>query len=158
MAHTTPPVRLSNITALVRLSNITALLPSIQNLLEINRKLYGTYRKAPVHKQIFWMRRRRATWAYCTCSAPPLRAQSTSAWRRWAYSPTRCSSPTMSPVIRWALTHRMQCFGSGSADPYFWLMDTDPAVFVSDLEDDNKKFMFLCFLLFTLLRYIYIIF
>jgi hypothetical protein len=36
------PVRLSKITAQVRLSNITALLPpppSIQNLLEINRKL-----------------------------------------------------------------------------------------------------------------------
>jgi hypothetical protein len=27
--------------------------------------------------------------------------------------PTRCSSPITSPVIRWALTHRMQCLGSG---------------------------------------------
>jgi hypothetical protein len=39
-------------------------------------------------------------------------------------------------------------YGSGSADPYIRLMDPDPelAIFVSDLEDINKKLF--CFLSF----------
>ncbi len=50
--------------------------------------------------------------------------------------------------------------GSGSADPYLCLMDPgpdsdpDPAIFVSDLQDINKKF----FLLITFWRFIYIMF
>ncbi len=41
-------------------------------------------------------------------------------------------------------------YGSGSADPYLWLMDPDPAIFVSDLQDVNNKLFskFLCLLLF----------
>jgi hypothetical protein len=40
-------------------------------------------------------------------------------------------------------------YGSGSADPYLWLMDPDldadldPAIFISDLQDVNKKIFFL---------------
>ncbi len=51
--------------------------------------------------------------------------------------------------------------GSGYADPCLWLMepdpesDPDPAIFVIDLQDANKK---LLFLLITFWRYIYIIF
>jgi hypothetical protein len=39
-------------------------------------------------------------------------------------------------------------YGSGSSNPYFWLMhpdddpDPDPALFVSDLQDANKKYFF----------------
>jgi hypothetical protein len=58
------------------------------------------------------------------------------------------------------LTVKNQCYGSmkfwygsgsGSADPYLRLMvpdadpDTDPAIFVSDLQDVNKKFFILLF-------------
>ncbi len=32
--------------------------------------------------------------------------------------------------------------GSGSADPCLWLMDPDPAIFVIDLQDANKKQIF----------------
>ncbi len=32
--------------------------------------------------------------------------------------------------------------GSGSADPCLWLMDPDPAIFVTDLQDASKKFIF----------------
>ncbi len=44
--------------------------------------------------------------------------------------------------------------GSGSADPCFWLMDpdSDPAIFIIDLQDTNKKLIykkkFFCILLF----------
>ncbi len=41
--------------------------------------------------------------------------------------------------------------GSGSADTCLWLMDTDPAVFIIDLQDANKKqvlLKFFCILLF----------
>jgi len=31
----------------------------------------------------------------------------------------------------------VKCYGSGSADPYLCLMDPDPAIFVSDLQDAN---------------------
>jgi hypothetical protein len=34
-------------------------------------------------------------------------------------------------------------YGSGSADPCLWLMDPDPAIFVIDLQDANKKLIFL---------------
>ncbi len=34
-------------------------------------------------------------------------------------------------------------YESGSADPYLWLMDSDPAIFVIDLQDANKNFFFL---------------
>ncbi len=57
-------------------------------------------------------------------------------------------------------------YGSGSADPYLWIMDPDsdpdadpdPAIFVtgSDLQDVSKKLPF--FVLITFWRYIYIIF
>ncbi len=50
---------------------------------------------------------------------------------------------------------------SESADPYIRLMDPDPdpAIFISDLQDNNKKIIyFLVFLLVTFWRYIYIIF
>ncbi len=45
-------------------------------------------------------------------------------------------------------------YGSGSADQYLLLMDTDPdpAIFVSDLQEINTK----VFLLITFSRYIYI--
>ncbi len=35
-------------------------------------------------------------------------------------------------------------YGFGSADPYLWLTDStpDPAIFVSDLQEDNKKLYF----------------
>ncbi len=47
--------------------------------------------------------------------------------------------------------------GSGSADPCLWLMDPDP--FVIDIQDANKKLIFiLFFLLITFWRYIYIFF
>ncbi len=48
-------------------------------------------------------------------------------------------------------------YGSGSADLYgtHWLMDPDPATFVSDLQDVNKNLVFfLIFLLLTFWRYI----
>ncbi len=50
--------------------------------------------------------------------------------------------------------------GSGSADPCYWLMDPDagpdPAIFVNDLQDANKKLIFKTFfLLITFWRYIY---
>ncbi len=52
--------------------------------------------------------------------------------------------------------------GSGSTDPCLWLMivDPDPAFFVIDLQDANKKqfFVYTFFLLITFWRYIYIIF
>ncbi len=50
--------------------------------------------------------------------------------------------------------------GSGSADPCLWLIDPDPAIFVVDLQDANKKVIFLLkvFLLIIFGRYIYIIF
>ncbi len=54
--------------------------------------------------------------------------------------------------------------GSGSADPCLWQMDPDadpdPAIFVTDHQDSNKKTnIFLrVFLLLTFWRYIYIIF
>ncbi len=63
-AHFTPPVQLSNITALVRLSDITAMLPPtlppIQNLSGINRKQYkvhkGTFRYIkPTRLTIIWI-------------------------------------------------------------------------------------------------------
>jgi hypothetical protein len=40
-------------------------------------------------------------------------------------------------------------YGSGSADPHLWLRDTapDPSLFVSDLQDANKKWIFFRFLL-----------
>jgi hypothetical protein len=42
--------------------------------------------------------------------------------------------------------------GSGSVDPCLWLMDPDPATFVIDLQDANKKLIlinkFFCLLLF----------
>ncbi len=43
------------------------------------------------------------------------------------------------PVMFW--------YGSGSGDSYLWLLDTDPAIFVSDLQDGNK-ICFFCLLLF----------
>jgi hypothetical protein len=53
-------------------------------------------------------------------------------------------------------------YGSGSADSYLWPMDQDPepdpVIFVLDLQDANKKNIFLRFLLITFLRYIHIIF
>ncbi len=51
-----------------------------------------------------------------------------------------CSAPTL-----------RQCSGSmtfwggsesGSADPCFWLMDLDPAIFVIDLQDASKKLIY----------------
>jgi hypothetical protein len=45
-------------------------------------------------------------------------------------------------------------YGSGSADPYLWLSDPDPALFVSNLQD-AKKIHF--FWLITFWRYICII-
>ncbi len=55
-------------------------------------------------------------------------------------------------------------YGSWSGDPYFWLMvpdaDSDPAIFVSDLQDVNKSLFFISFFAYygTFWRYIYIIF
>jgi hypothetical protein len=39
--------------------------------------------------------------------------------------------------------------GSGSADPFLRIMDPDPAVFVIDLQDSNKKLILKKFLLIT---------
>ncbi len=51
--------------------------------------------------------------------------------------------------------------GSGSADPCLWLMDPDPAIFVVDLQDANKKLIlknsFFAYYR-TFWRYVYIIF
>ena len=48
---------------------------------------------------------------------------------------------------------------SGSADPCLWLTDPDPAIFITDLQDDNKKQIFFKVRLhITFWRYIYIIF
>jgi len=51
-------------------------------------------------------------------------------------------------------------YGSGSVDPYLWLMDptlypaSGPAIFVSDLQDANHKLIFLqVFLLVTFWRF-----
>ncbi len=61
----------------------------------------------------------------------------------------------LEPVMR---IHEI-CYGSGSADPYLWLMDPDtdadpdPAIFVTDLQDINKIAYYL-----TFWSYIYIIF
>ncbi len=47
--------------------------------------------------------------------------------------------------------------GSRSADPCLWLMDPDPAIFVIDLQEANKKLILKkVFLLNTYWRYIYI--
>ncbi len=35
-------------------------------------------------------------------------------------------------------THEILVYGSGSADPHLWLMDPDPAIFVSDLQDKKS--------------------
>jgi hypothetical protein len=44
----------------------------------------------------------------------------------------------MRPVL-WSWTF---CYGSGFADPYHWVMDSDPALFVSGWQDANKKKVF----------------
>ncbi len=52
-------------------------------------------------------------------------------------------------------------YESGSADPCLWLMDpdSDPAIFIINLQDANKKVIKkIVFLLITFWRYIYIIF
>jgi hypothetical protein len=78
----------------------------------------------------------------------------------------RCLPPGYKRYIE--ITHDQWCgsitfwFRSGSADPcLWWLMDPDPAIFVIDLQDDNKtlikKKKFFC-LLGTFWRYICIIF
>ncbi len=73
------------------------------------------------------------------------------------------------------ITKRKQCSGSvtfwyssgcgsGSWDPQLWLFDPDlapapdPALFVSDLQDGNKNYSFIIFLLTTFWRYIYTFF
>jgi hypothetical protein len=48
--------------------------------------------------------------------------------------------------------------GSVSADPGLCLINPDPAIFVIDLQDANKKNNKKVFLLFTFLRFIYILF
>ncbi len=48
--------------------------------------------------------------------------------------------------------------GSGTGDPCLWLMDPDPAIFIIDLQDANKKRIKKVLLLITFCRYIYIIF
>ncbi len=47
---------------------------------------------------------------------------------------------TILPVLR--IHDILVGSGSGSADPCLWLMDPDPAVFVIDLQDANKKLIF----------------
>ncbi len=49
---------------------------------------------------------------------------------------------------------------SGSADPCLWLMDPDPSIFISGLQDANKKLILFgkVFLYITFWRYFYIIF
>jgi hypothetical protein len=42
-------------------------------------------------------------------------------------------------------------YGSGSQDPYHWLMDPDPALFFSSFQNANKSFSLIIFR-----RYIYI--
>ena len=50
-------------------------------------------------------------------------------------------------------------YGSGSANPCLWPMDPDPAIFVLDLQDANKKlFLYSEFFANYFWRYIYIIF
>ncbi len=45
-------------------------------------------------------------------------------------------------------------YGSGSADPLLWLKDHDPAIFISDLPDGNKKSYFAYYFLKLDLMYI----
>ncbi len=54
------------------------------------------------------------------------------------------------PYASWSVADPWH-FGT---DPYRWLMDPDPAIFITDLQDANKLY----FLLLTFRRYIYIIF
>ncbi len=49
-------------------------------------------------------------------------------------------------------------YGSGSGDPRLWLMDPDPAIFVVDLQDANKKLIFFLSKFSPFWRSIYIIF
>jgi len=61
----------------------------------------------------------------------------------------------LQPVLR---SHKI-FVGSGSTDPYLWLIDPDPdpAIFAIDLQDVTKKFFVLfVFLLFTFWRYIHL--
>ncbi len=50
--------------------------------------------------------------------------------------------------------------GSGSGDPCLWLMDPDPAIFVIELQDANKKKFLIFFFVYNFLKvgYLYIIF
>jgi hypothetical protein len=51
-------------------------------------------------------------------------------------------------------------FGS-DPDPYYWLTDPDPTpdhgIFVSDLQDDTKKYLFWSFFAYYFWSYIYMI-
>jgi hypothetical protein len=88
---------------------------------------------------------------------------SRSAAARYTYNVTkevnesrRCSDgyfvyfPSFLPMRRRAVRRRQGTptdpvkfwCGSGSADPYLRLMDPDPAIFVSDFQDVNKKLFF----------------
>ncbi len=55
-----------------------------------------------------------------------------------------CESFTRAPWSQCSGSMTFWC-GSGSGDPCLWLMDPDPAVFVIDLQDANKKLFFLSF-------------
>jgi hypothetical protein len=51
-------------------------------------------------------------------------------------------------IVREVNDYQVECVsmtfwcGSGPADPYRWLMDPDPAIYVIDLQDANKKLIF----------------
>jgi hypothetical protein len=65
-----------------------------------------------------------------TCSEPSRLADK--AWTELKSQDFACK-----PEIEvWTMTF---WYGSGSPDPYLWLMDPDPAIFVIDLQDVNKN-------------------
>ncbi len=75
-------------------------------------------------------------------------------------APPRLSPPAAGSLRSWnspppgSCHQQQQCCGSmtfwcgsgsGSADPCLWLIDPDPAIFVIDLQDANKKLIFKSF-------------
>ncbi len=86
-------------------------------------------------------------------SSPTLARPASSSWRASrATSSTRCPSRS-SRVAR-------ACNQSSFADPWHFGVDPDPSIFITDLQDANKKLIFFhkVFLHITFCSYFYIIF
>ncbi len=56
-------------------------------------------------------------------------------------SPGMCFIKIVFPLGQCCGSMTFWC-GSGSADPWLWLMDPDPAIFVIDLQDANQKLIY----------------